>query len=310
MDLSSRREKSGMKPNRVNFDFEEALYRNDPLYKSKKIVNKLEYIYFLFNEEAPLYSEQKYSKRIIKYYLDLFHHNIQVEYNVPYNSWWGDIEDFEESKRINSKVEQTKYLNKVSLIPKDIITVNELEIVKVNPSLEYYYRSNYGFSGLANSIISKRSQFTPPRDGVLGQYRDVILSFGVTFRENDFFICKNIIEKGKFLGGEIITINELTKLSFMDHESIEYEIKQIIKSIKTFSMKDWGQFDSFFYKEGSEVKWYKVVEINQRKTMGLVVKKCQNLFGKGSLSFAEKSTRDIPLFHKDQAGLKFFYSPK
>lgn len=311
MDLLLRLEKSGMKPNRVNFDFEEALYRNEPLYKSTKIVNKLEYIYFFFNESTPLYSEQNYSKSTFKYYKDLIKRDVEVTCDSPYYSWWGDIEDFEESKRINSKVEQTKYLSKMSLIPDDILITKESEVIKLESSKDYYFRSEYGFSGLGNTIVKSKKTFTSPRIGVIGKYRDVILSFGVTFRGDDFFICMNKINKGKFVGGEIISLSELSVMSsYLNQDRLHQEIVSIVQSIKNFTKKDWGQFDSFFYKEECEIKWYKVVEINQRKTMSLMAKKCEEHFGQGSLSFSQNSARDIPLFSKDQSVLKLFYRLK
>lgn len=294
-----------MLANRVNLDFEKSLNQNDPTLIDYKITNKLEYIYFLFGENAPLYSMQSYSKSELQYYKDLLNTDAQVTSDGDHNNWWGDLSDFEKMRRINSKVDQTNWLIDEGLGIEGLkLVLNEERVFKQ----DMYYRAEYGFSGLSNRIIHK-GEIKKLSKGVIAPLLENIISFGISFSGSEYFICLNTILDGRFLGGKIIRVKDLSVLVGIDESVLMGEIDRIIERIKKYTGYQWGQFDSLFYGNRGKYNWYKVVEINQRKTMGLVIKKCAELFGPGEFrvsSLENEKKEHIKLFVKENA-LKTYY---
>lgn len=294
-----------MLANRVNLDFEKSLNQNDPTLIDYKITNRLEYIYFLFGENAPLYSIQSYSQSELQYYKDLLNTDVQVTSDGDYDNWWGDLSDFEKMRRINSKVDQTNWVINEGLgIDGLTLVLNEERVFKQ----DMYYRAEYGFSGLSNRIIHK-GEINKLSRGVIAPLLENFISFGITFSDSEYFICLNTILDGRFLGGKIIRVKDLSDLVGIDESVLMGEIDRIIERIKKYTGYQWGQFDSLFYSNRGKYNWYKVVEINQRKTMGLVIKKCTELFGSGEFkvsSLDNEKKKHIKLFVKESA-LKTYY---
>ena len=294
-----------MLANRVNLDFEKSLNQNNPTLIDNKITNRLEYIYFLFGENAPLYSMQSYSKSELQYYKDLLNTDAQVASDGDHNNWWGDLSDFEKMRRINSKVDQTNWVIDEGLgIDGLSLVLNEERAFEQ----DMYFRAEYGFSGLSNRIIHK-GEIIKLSKGVIAPLLENIISFGITFSGSEYFICLNTILDGRFLGGKIIRVKDLSVLVGIDEIVLMGEIDRIIERIKKYTGYQWGQFDSLFYGNRGKYNWYKVVEINQRKTMGLVIKKCAELFGPGEFkvsSLDNEKKKHIKLFIKKSA-LKTYY---
>lgn len=298
----------------VNFDFDLNFLDKKVDYNFKNQYF-FEFIFFILNEDSAATLTTRYS-----YKLDYLEKLKNMGFVIPKFSsdfsdsitWWGDFSDFEIKKKFVSKINLLETLNSFDVVPEFVAKIEsqtDLDSLKLDQKAKYFFRSEYGFSGLGNKIVD--GNFKYYEKGTIAPLLDVVLAFGITTNVDDgtYFICKNIInDKGNFLGGSIIGTNELSSLLKTSQEDIDLQIKEIIKIFKKLRVTGAIQFDSLIYKKENKNFWYKVVEVNYRKTMGLLVHKLHSKFGPGTMLFGKVKLSNAIEISPPENALKFFYS--
>lgn len=295
----------------VNFDFDINFLsrRVDFNFKNQKTI---EFVFFIINEDpdAILASRFKYDKAYLTYLASLgFNICKTTQSFVGVNLWWGDFEQFELKKSLISKINLIKTLKGTGLIP-DFVKIIRKDDLFSNASVDhkYFYRREYGYSGLGNRIIE--NSFSCDTDGTIAPLLKVVLTFGISvnLNEDKFFICQNTInEKGNFLGGKIIGCEILAALLKITVAEVKVEIQKITSIFKNLGATGYIQFDSLIYEENLTNHWYKVVEVNYRKTMGLLIKKLHEKFGEGEFYFTKNIVEDAIELSPQENKLKCFY---
>jgi hypothetical protein len=110
-----------------------------------------------------------------------------------------------------------------------------------------------------------------------------ILDFGVTLSLSDtspYFFTKNFVSKmGRFKGGIVYNENKILEKIFFNKQKWMDSYFLFLSEVKHYYKKIGAseslQIDSFCYEEKDEIKYYPLVEVNYRKTMGLVLKNMQ-----------------------------------
>ncbi len=261
--------------NRINFDFEAALEACDASVTSNKVVQRFEYVYFFLDDLGPLFTSKEYANDYICYVESITGRKITLTNKGEYTNYWGDLSNLEHARKANSKVKLTNFLKSKNLADIELKNILHKEDLLDVTEGTYYYRAEFGFSGVKNKKINLPSDLNLNFPGVLSEYKDVVQSFGITFNKDHYFICENIIENGAFIGGRIISEKELMLIIS------EKDIKELISACKNYLNCEYGQFDSFIYQDKDKLAWCRISEINFRKTMGSVVKSMYDQFGPG-----------------------------
>lgn len=295
----------------VNFDYDINFLtkRVDYNFKNQKTI---EFIFFIINEEANaiLSSRFKYSDSYLSHLGNLGFNICKTTQNFTTSRlWWGDFENYEMKKSFVSKANLVQTLENTGLIPEFVKVISKGEILAVlDVNKKFFYRQEYGYSGLGNRIVE--NGFKCEVDGTIAPLLKVVITFGISINLDDesFFICQNKInEKGNFLGGRIIKCEVLAKLLNKNPMEIEQEIQKIISIFKRKGAISYIQFDSLIYEEDSVNYWYKVVEVNYRKTMGLLVKKLYEKFGEGEFYFTKDAIKNAIELSPPENKMKCFY---
>ncbi len=287
-----------MKTYKVDLDYESFLfdssYREDaPQFQ--KIVREFEYVFFLVNKEAcRLKNLKDYDKNYLnKLKLNGFIIPELAPRALDAQSWWGNHHDYALEQTLNSKITSAK-------IGKDkswgffegalVSTVDQIaEHIKKYPQHErWIIKRPYSFSGIGHYQFSS-SGLNPFIIGkilagevLLEPVYDRLFDIGTTFVIEEGIIKKKFMvenfnsQQGGFKGGMGArslndfkkNIHEKYNFSLNELDKITDEIVEIYLSMGALYNI---QIDSFVYKENGQLKLYPLVEVNYRKTMGLVI---------------------------------------
>jgi len=299
----------------VNFDFDCNFPRKfvDLNYKNRAF---FEWIFFFLNndENNILYSKEKYSesyfKKISNFGAVLTKITTDDKDVVP---WWGNFEDFEIKKKYISKIDILSTLKDLELIPSFVRPIKDQkdldEVLSVDG--QYFFREEYSFSGIGSCTYQSNTTY-PFKRGVIAPLLDVVLTFGVTvnLETNEYFICSNRIGRnGAFVGGRVVVDNEIASLLEMSELEFKESLLSIFNDLRNNNAKGTIQFDSLIYNNSGVRKWYQIVEVNYRKTMGLLIKKLFDLFGDGEFVISHKPLSEGILISPDNLKLKSYYIP-
>ena len=296
-----------MKTYKVDLDYESYLF--DPNYKedsasSLKINREFEYVYFLVQKEK---SCLKNCKKYTEKYLELLS---QFSFLIPsfspkascFEYWWGHRHGIELEKQLNSKLTSSKIAkdNNWGFYNGAIITnLSELEThlgnhQKIN---RWILKSPDGFSGIGHyqfeaSKLDKNILLTKINKAMLLEpvYQRVF-DIGTTFEiENGKILRKFMVENhnssfGTFRGG--VGSSSVDKFKKYIYRKYNYSLDrldeytdQIAACYLSLGAISNIQIDSFIYLENNELKLYALVEVNYRKTMGLVIQNLADRFDK------------------------------
>lgn len=276
-------------PHRVNFDYDQALLKNDSNYRNIKSNRMFEYIYFLVNQDPSnkIVNCETYCSSYLEYLKESGFVIPEFSKSREYENWWADTSNLKLSKKIESKISTLEISKKYSLCPIEVDVVENEESLELylNSNEKYYYRSEFGFSGTGNKVISPEKSYSLRYPGVIAPFYKKTFCFGVTVdtTTDSYYIIENFIdENGAFVGGRVSSEKEIAEHLRADIDLVREKIKKIIKCIKDHYGAINFQFDSFLYEENSSIKWYELVEVNYRKTMGHVVKSLSDKFGPGN----------------------------
>lgn len=282
-----------MKTYFVNLDYESFLF--NPLYKDSdpknlKMIKEFEYIFFLVNTEECIL------KNVNQYSNDYLNHLISLGFQIPilnsnsneYINWWGlkinkELESVLNSKLTSAQISKDHFYGfENGEIVDGLDKLNEF--IKNKKNEKWILKNPFGFSGIGHTIFKKNEVPLVKFDGLylLEPVYERIADFGITFVQKDsvlqeMFIVENFNnQSGSFKGGLGFKKSEdffeyvLNKYHYdLKKDLLKYE--KIFKIYQSLGATSNVQIDSFLYQENGEIKNYILVEVNYRKTMGLVI---------------------------------------
>jgi hypothetical protein len=287
-----------MKTYKVDLDYESYLF--DPLYRedspqSLKIIREFEYIFFLVNQEnAILKNTKEYSKKYLSTLKNMGFCLPELDKGAnQFEYWWGQRKQREVEQKLNSKLTSSQLANQNHWgFQEGIITDNILELKE--HLKQYGHQSRWiikrpnGFSGIGHfqfslnefneSVISKILQEKVLLEPVYRRVFDVGTTFII---ENNkvkrHFIVENFNSpEGAFRGGAGSSdVNKFKKYIEKKYsyslDELEEITQQVLNCYIELGASSNIQIDSFVYEENGKLKLYPLVEVNYRKTMGLVI---------------------------------------
>lgn len=286
-----------MKPFRVNLDYEFALfdqnYRiNNPQYEN--MIKMFEYVFFWINQstEASLSNVAEYSSKYIDYLKTTGVSSTALRQTKDFTNWWGLLNDFELEKKLNSKI--TSALigkeHQWGLFNGEI--VSSMENVKGHIDIfeieDWIIKDPYAFSGKGFYRFQKSrlnalelNIFNDKKDFILEPYHKRVLDIGKTYlleqgRVIESFCVGSVIKNNAYRGGWSTRDQSLfdkcvKDIYLLDLEEYHHATDLILQEYLKMGAKDNVQIDSFFYWDNGQIKLYPLVEVNYRKTMGLMV---------------------------------------
>jgi hypothetical protein len=287
-----------MKTYKVDLDYEASLFDphyNPDLPKYQKIIREFEYVFFLVEKEKSIL---KNSKDYEKKYLD---HLRSLHFTIPdlnsktteFEFWWGKhhnlhIEQFLNSKLTSAQLAKERgwgfaegaIVSNFSELKNHLAAFPERKkwIIKKPHSFSGIGHFKFGKDELSESVISK--VLTEP--SLLEPEYERLFDIGTTFIiengqiKNHFMVENFNSENGGFKGGAgSSNVDKFKKYILgkyhFDLSALENVTKKIAAEYVSMGAVSNVQIDSFIYKESDELKLYPLVEVNYRKTMGLVI---------------------------------------
>lgn len=287
-----------MKTFKVDLDYESFLF--DPNYaedsiSNLKIIREFEYIFFIINKEACIL---KNSRDYEKNYLNKLE---KLNFTIPQlnpralnaHNWWGNHHNYSIEQDLNSKITSATIglKNNWGFYQGALVkTSEEVEehINKFPLQKSWIIKRPHSFSGIGhyqfysekinkfimNKIITGEVLLEPLYKRVFDIGTTFIITGGKVSRQ---FMVENINSaNGGFKGG--VGANSHDKFKKYILEKYDYpldELDRITKEIAHVYLKMGAinniQIDSFIYEEDGLLKLYPLVEVNYRKTMGLVI---------------------------------------
>lgn len=287
-----------MKTYKVDLDYESYLF--DPNYREdlpayQKVIREFEYVFFLINkEECALKNYRDYDKNYLNklkalgFVIPTLNPRVTNE-----KSWWGHRHNYSLEQKINSKITSAQLAKENGWGFFQGAIVKSVEEVQAHISLFSEYKNwiikrPHSFSGIGHYqfnagqintfILSKILQ----GEVLLEPLYQRVFDIGVTFEVVDGIIQRQFMvenfnsPQGGFRGGAgAYTVEKFKKYisekyhySLDELETITQKISQVYLGMGAISNI---QIDSFVYLEHGEMKLYPLVEVNYRKTMGLVI---------------------------------------
>lgn len=290
--------------NRFNLDYEFELFdfhKDNKKEKNKisEIAKEFEYVYFFIEKsETILKNLRSYPEDYLDYLKKIGLKVPQFTNNstIIANNWWGALANKNLEKELNSKETSTnfalefKYCHSATGL---VRSKEELfEHLENHSYLQWIARSAYSSGGygifkfkkdglfLNRYFENKIESFLSKGPMVLEPKLDRILDIGITLnleKKLSYFFTQNFVsELGSFKGGLIFRNSDLLNSVFFNNQKMMNSYEKFLKKLKEFYINKGAvntlQIDSFLYKENDEIKCYPLVEVNYRKTMGLVLK--------------------------------------
>jgi hypothetical protein len=277
-----------MESYKVNLDYEAYLFDlnyNGNSQKSIKLIKEFEYVYFLTqNEKSILKNYQNYDADYLSL-LSGFGFKIP-DFNPDekqYINWWGQQLNKELEGKLNSKLTSAGIAlkNKWGMFDGAIVQSNieANEWIKSFTHKQWILKNPFGVSGSGHAIYQGQ---TFVGTYLLEPIHERLFDIGTTFemingKLSNMFMVENVNSKnGSFKGGvaakSVTTFKNyiLQKYNF-DLTELETITQEIFKIYSELGANANIQIDSFVYRHNDTYKLYPLVEVNYRKTMGLVL---------------------------------------
>jgi hypothetical protein len=297
-----------MTPFKVNLDYEASLF--DPHYREDssanlKIIREFEYVYFLVQKEK---SALKNFKGYEQKYLDGLK---EMGFIIPtfdpkaaqFQNWWGKNQNFELEQKLNSKLTSALIAQNNHWGFWEGALIENLDQLKFHVTKNPQYtrwiiKRPHGFSGIGHYLFDSQNlegQSTEALSKILTEkvllepIYDRLFDIGTTFVINDgiiekYFMIENLnSSSGRFTGGigaknvDKFKKYILIKYGF-DLDELDVIAGKIAQHYLSIGATSNVQIDSFVYKEEGKLKLYPLVEVNYRKTMGLVIQSLAEFF--------------------------------
>jgi len=318
----------------VDLDYESYLFdknylENSP--QSKKIINEFEYVFFLINQDEDCFL--KNSRNYDKNYLERLRKNgFIIPHFTAENSgikkWWGNHHNYNLEKELNSKITSSQMALKHDWgfwhgMVVDSVSMARLHMKK-NPSINHWIlKKPHSFSGIGHYqferekfnefILSKIITSPVLMEPLYKRHIDI----GTTFVlkngsiERQFMVQNHNVDQGGFRGG--VAAPDVDKFKKYILENYQYDLSELEhitqriaeEYIKLGAIKNI-QIDSFIYESEGQLKLYPLVEVNYRKTMGLVMQALSDKYQR-LIEWKVNSKKEIdndPNFYSDKEMLR------
>lgn len=290
---------------KVDLDYESYLF--DPKYKeenpaNQKIIREFEYVFFLVNQETAILKNLKlyepaYLEGLEKmgFLIPEFNPNAKI-----FDYWWGDRHNKQLEQVLNSKLTSARiaFLNNWGFEEGAIIeSMDELvnQLSKFPQRKKWIIKRPNSFSGIghfqfAADTLDKISFSNILNEKVLLEpVYERVFDIGTTFEIADGIINRQFMvenfnsQSGSFRGGA--GASDVEKFKKYIYKKYSYSLDKLEKITQLIAREYLKlgavsniQIDSFVYKEDGELKLYALVEVNYRKTMGLVIQTLADKF--------------------------------
>jgi hypothetical protein len=289
----------------VNIDFEFFLFEKElhPSKKNLKLNKEFEYIYFFSSDlNSTLCPFRNYPSDYLNYLVSLGIQLPKMDCSGPKRNWWGNYDDINLARFLNSKITSTNIANDHGLNPPGIRIINSLEEIPVHLEQfsfqKWIIRNPFGMAG-TGSIIFDKDEFESNKTFItkqlekhpviLAPFFQRLMDLGFIFENESYSVTWNLNSKtGGFKGGIVFEnndglakfIRENFQINFEDILETEKKISEIYNHLGN---KDIIQIDSFIYNENNLVKFYPLVEVNARKSMGYFVNNLKKFLPKNGV---------------------------
>ncbi len=294
---------------KVDLDYEASLFDlnyNENSKTNKKVIREFEYVFFIINkEEAALKNYKNYDEKYLSklkslgFFIPEFEPNCQV-----YLKWWGNHHDRQLEILLNSKLTSAELAKKNSWGFWEGAIVESIEEVyahlrKFPTKKKWIIKHPYSFSGRGHfQIDSEHIDEDRLAEKITEKYLlepvyDRLFDIGSTYIVEDgeiksFFMVENFNSpQGGFRGG--LGASNLQKFKKYIYKNYSYSLDEleantleIAKLYLRLGAVGNIQIDSFIYRDSEQgnLKLYSLVEVNYRKTMGLVINSLAKKFNK------------------------------
>ncbi|MBC7428403.1 MAG: hypothetical protein H7336_07310 [Bacteriovorax sp.] len=308
---------------KVDLDYESYLFDSNYIENSPsslKVIRDFEYIFFLVNKEAcVLKNARNYDKNYLTKLKNLGfiipHLSPDADKAV---SWWGNRHDYSLEKILNSKITSANLAQKNNWGFYQGAIVKNLQEIEEHLKIHQDYKNwiikrPHGFSGIGHYQFNSDNfnKFILEKiligEVLLEPFHNRVFDIGTTFEIEAGlikrqFIVENINSvQGGFKGG--VGASSVDKFKKYIQEKYKYSLDEYEKTAREIARAylDLGatnniQIDSFIYLEKNELKIYPLVEVNYRKSMGLVIQTLADKYPECErISWFIKSQKEITL---------------
>jgi hypothetical protein len=300
---------------KVNLDYESYLF--DPHYKENSpkataMIKEFEYVFFIINKEKCILKnfreyDQVYLEKMEKLGFVIPEFN---SLEKLYSNWWGPQLDLELEKKLNSKITSAKLAieNKWGMFDGDIVQSPEeaLALMKKSKYTNWILKNPYGVSGSGHQMYTGQD-FTG--NHLLEPIHQRVFDIGTTFEildgklVNSFMVLNLNSKNGSFKGGiagrNSNIFNEFILRNYKyDLGHLSEVLFEIYNYYRHLGANSNIQIDSFVYLEDGILKLYPLVEMNYRKTMGLVLDHLTKIFSSDLIEWKVTHTNDLEDINK------------
>lgn len=294
-----------MKTYKVDLDYESFLFNPNYIEVSSsnyKIIREFEYVFFIVEKEKSIFKNIKsYEPKYLEYLTQLGFTIPRVDTNASnYEYWWGNHHDKKIEQLLNSKLTSAKVAKENNWGFYEGEIVDDLEKVKKHLSKysakkKWIIKRPNSFSGIghyqfdADFVDENILKKILTEEVLLEPFYERVFDIGTTFVVNNGIVERQFMVEnfnssaGGFSGGK--GSNDVDKFKKYIHKTYNYSLdelqiitQKIAKYYIALGAKNNIQIDSFVYREDNELKLYPLVEVNYRKTMGLVIQSLADKF--------------------------------
>ncbi len=294
-----------MKTYKVDLDYEASLFDlnyTEDSSSNQKIIREFEYVFFLVEKEKAILKNLKsYEKKYLDHLKSLGF--VIPEFNsgaTQYEYWWGHRHNREIERMLNSKLTSASLANENNWGFQEGAIVETIEqltdhLAKYPNRSEWIINRPHSFSGIGHyqfdshsldeSILTKILTEKVLLEPVYKRIFDIGTTFVVKngMIQRQFMVENFNSEKGSFKGGAGSSdVNKFKKYIFEKYsyslDDLEKTTQLIAQTYLNMGAESNIQIDSFIYSEKGELKLYPLVEVNYRKTMGLVIQSLADKF--------------------------------
>lgn len=294
-----------MKTYKVDLDYESFLFNpsyNENAATNHKLIREFEYVFFLIEKEKfSLKNIKSYESQYLKFLSSLGFTIPEFKpHSNDYEYWWGNHHDKALEQKLNSKLTSSVIAQKNNWGFFEGAIVQTIEEVKFHldkysNKKKWILKRPNSFSGIGhyqfnsdsideavlNKILSEELLLEPFYERVFDIGTTFVLRNGVI--KNEFMVENFNLGTGGFKGG--VGAHDADKFKKYIGAKYKYSLDQLQKITKEIAdyyislgaMKNI-QIDSFVYLEEQKLKLYPLVEVNYRKTMGLVIQSLADKF--------------------------------
>ena len=287
-----------LKTYKMNLDYEVSLFDPDYVEDSpgnQKIIKEFEYVFFLANKENTIL--KNYKTYEISYLEKLIKMGFIIPKLIPgaltFDFWWGPNQHKELEQVLNSKLTSAKLARLNGWGFEEGTIIENLDELKSHLN-QFPHREKWiikhpnSFSGIGHTQF-RADAFDEPSllkilkgKVLLEPVYERVFDIGTTFEISDGIIKRQFMvenfnaQSGGFKGGAGSSdADKFKKYIFKKYsyslEDLEKITYKIAKAYLELGASSNIQIDSFVYREEGKLKLYSLVEVNYRKTMGLVI---------------------------------------